>query len=261
MVEKEKEKEKKPNVIITKYIPLLLNKYIEQSLEKVDLEPDKDHEQCYIIKKGSVLSRDTSGRTNTLFPGEPIGFAEALLSRPYELRYFLKEDTEVYTFKSSDIRQSISGASSLTRGMIKYSLDRVFNTNKSKTYHLIDDGFLSKNTDGFPIKDYKDQDTVFMINQKPKFFFYVETGKVNLISKSNEIIASFSAGDSFGEMALFTGSVRSVTAKAEGNTVLQLVSADFIKSYFENEDIFIKFTLICVLERLRAMNKLRNLIK
>ena len=34
----------------------------------------------------------------------------------------------------------------------------------------------------------------------------------------------------------------------------------YIKEYFENEDPFVKFSLICILERLRAMNNLRNLI-
>ena len=33
-----------------------------------------------------------------------------------------------------------------------------------------------------------------------------------------------------------------------------------IKEYFENEDSLVKFSLICILERLRAMNKLRHLI-
>jgi CRP-like cAMP-binding protein len=144
--------------------------------------------------------------------------------------------------------------------MIKYTLDRVFSSNKSKTYHLIDDGFLSKQEDKFPIKDYKDDDTIFMRNQTPKFFFYVESGKVLIVSKEEKIVATFVPGDSFGEMALFTDSVRSVTAKSVGNSTLQLVSAEFIKDFFEKEDPLIKFCLICILERLRAMNNLRNLI-
>ena len=163
--------------------------------------------------------------------------------------------------KSSEIRKAVASASSLIRGMVKYTLDRVFHVNKSKTYHLIDDGFLSKQQDKFPIKDYNDDDTVFMRNQKPKFFFYVESGKVQLVSKNEKIVATFMPGDSFGEMALFTDSVRSATAKAVGETTLHLVSADFIKDYFEKEDVLIKFCLICILERLRSMNNLRNLIR
>ena len=61
-------------------------------------------------------------------------------------------------------------------------------------------------------------------------------------------------------MALFTDSFRSATAKAVGNTTLQMVSREYIKKYFENEDILVKFSLVCILERLRAMNSLRNLI-
>ena len=88
----------------------------------------------------------------------------------------------------------------------------------------------------------------------------VESGKVELISKLDKVIATYVPGDSFGEMALFTDTVRSVTAKSVGKTTLQMVSNDFIKEYFENEDLLIKFSLVCILERLRAMNKLRNLI-
>ena len=256
------EKEKKKNIILSKYIPLLNNEYKIHELTKTHLLKNKDHDECFIIKEGSVLARDVKGKTSTLEAGTPIGFAEALVSRPYDLDYFLKEDTTVYAFKSSDLRKAMGSASSLTRGIIKYSLDRVFNNNnKSKTYHLIDDGFLSKEGNKFTIKDYKDDDTIFMRNQKPKFFFYVESGKVELVSKDEKIIATFLPGDSFGEMALFTDSVRSVTAKAVGETTLQLVSAEFIKDYFEKEDILIKFCLICILERLRAMNNLRNLIR
>ena len=99
-----------------------------------------------------------------------------------------------------------------------------------------------------------------MRNQKPKFFFYVESGKVQLFSKEEKIIATFNDGDSFGETALFTNTLRSATAKSVGQTTLQVVSAEFIKNYFDNEDLLVKFSLISILERLKAMNNLRNLI-
>ena len=256
----EKEKNKKESIILKKYIPILRKHFKIHELTKEHLKGNTDHDECFIIKEGSVLARDKNGKTFSLEPGNPIGFAEALVSRPYELEYILKEETTVYAFKSSSIRKSLAISSSLTRGMIKYSLDRIFNAKKSKTYHLIDDGFLSKQDDRFPMKEYDDDETIFMRNQKPKFFFYVESGKVELISKLDKVVATYIQGDSFGEMALFTDTVRSVTAKSVGKTTLQMVSNDFIKEYFENEDLLIKFSLVCILERLRAMNKLRNLI-
>jgi CRP-like cAMP-binding protein len=256
----EKQKEEKLNLILRKYIPLLKNHYMVHELKKEHLLKDIDHKECFIIKDGSVLARDKSGKTTTLEKGTPIGFAEALVSRPYDLTYILKEDTIVFAFKSSEIRKAFLTASSLTRGITRYTLDRVFENNKSKTYHLIDDGFLSKQQDKFPLKDYSDGDTIFMRNQKPKFFFYVDSGKVQLVSKEEKIIATFNDGDSFGENALFTNTLRSVTAKSVGNTTLQLVSAEFIKNYFDNEDLLVKFCLVSILERLKAMNNLRNLV-
>jgi len=256
----EKEKKKKENIILKKYIPILDKHFKIHELTKDHLKSNVDHQECFIIKEGSVLARDKNGKTFSLEPGNPIGFAEALVSRPYELEYILKEDTIVYAFKSSSIRKALATASSLTRGMVKYSLDRIFNTKKSKTYHLIDDGFLSRQGERFPMKEYDDDETIFMRNQQPKFFFYVESGKVELISKLEKVIATYIPGDSFGEMALFTDSVRSATAKSVGKTTLQVVSREFIKEYFENEEPLIKFSLVCILERLRAMNNLRNLI-
>ena len=83
----ENKKEQKKNIILSKYLPLLEGHYVIRSLEKHDLLNDKDHEECFIIKEGSVLARDKSGKTTTLNKGEPIGFAEAMVSRPYELKY------------------------------------------------------------------------------------------------------------------------------------------------------------------------------
>ena len=177
-MEKDKEKEKQISIILSKYIPMLKNEYRVHELKKEHLLKNKDHEECYIIKEGSVLARDEKGKTFTLEPGAPIGFAEALISKPYDLDYFLKEDVTVFAFNSSNLRKAFAVSSSLTRGMIKYSLDRIFHNSKSKTYHLIDDGFLSKQEVKFPIKDYNDNETIFMRNQKPKFFFYVESGQV-----------------------------------------------------------------------------------
>ena len=128
--------ENKSNIILDKYIPLLKNKFKALELQDSHLKSDTDHQECFIIKNGSVLARDRKGKTETLIEGSPIGFAEALVSRPYDLKYMLKEKTDVYAFKASDVRQYMSSGSSLTRGIIKYSLDRIFETRKSKTYHF-----------------------------------------------------------------------------------------------------------------------------
>ena len=161
----EKQIEEQKDLILRKYIPFLKNHYIVHELKKEHLLKDIDHKECFIIKDGSVLARDKSGKTTTLEKGSPIGFAEALVSRPFDLTYILKENTTVFAFKSLEIRKAYLTASSLTRGITRYTLDRIFENKKSKTYHLIDDGFLSKQQDKFPMKDYSDGDTIFMKNQ------------------------------------------------------------------------------------------------
>ena len=42
---------------------MLKNKYRVHELKKEHLLKNKDHEECYIIKEGSVLARDEKGKT------------------------------------------------------------------------------------------------------------------------------------------------------------------------------------------------------
>ena len=65
-MEKEKEKEEKKNLILTKYIHLLKSEYNVHELKKEHLLKNKDHLECYIVKEGSVLARDIAGYTSTL---------------------------------------------------------------------------------------------------------------------------------------------------------------------------------------------------
>ena len=246
--------------IVFKYLDIIKDKYDCSRLLIDDLDPNNTPEQCYIIKSGSVSLLDEKGNDILLSKGDPIGFAEACLSRPYQLRYALREESIVYRFNCSDIRQEIIGSSSLMRGMIKYSLDRIFDIKKSKTYHLIEDGFLSKQKIKFPMKEYNDGETIFNRLQNPNFFFYIESGNVELISKSGKVIVKLNPGDSFGEMALFTDDERQAKAKSKGNTVLHLVSASFIKEYFDKESPLLKITVISILERLKSMNELKQIL-
>ena len=107
------------------------------------------------------------------------------------------------------------------------------------------------------MREFADDDTIFMRNQKPKFFFG-ESARSNFIQERIKLLRQY-PGDSFGEMALFTDNYRSATAKSVGNTTLQMVSREYIKKYFENEDHLSSLALY-VFWRLRAMNNLRDLI-
>ena len=66
--------ENKTNIILDKYIPLLQNKFKVLELQDSHLKSDTDHQECFIIKSGSVLARDRKGKTQTLIEGSPIGF-------------------------------------------------------------------------------------------------------------------------------------------------------------------------------------------
>ena len=58
----DKEKKKKENIILKKYIPLLSKHYKIHELTKEHLKRGVDNEECFIIKEGSVLARDISGK-------------------------------------------------------------------------------------------------------------------------------------------------------------------------------------------------------
>ncbi|MEZ7813558.1 MAG: cyclic nucleotide-binding domain-containing protein [Paracoccaceae bacterium] len=253
--------EENDTALIDNLINLLEGHYKISELDDENLNIGKDFDKCFVIKKGYVLARNSIGQTQTIGPGDPIGFCEACLSKPYQLQYMIKEPTQVFTFSAYDVRKKIGFSSALSRGVIKYSLDRVFESKKSNTYHLIDDNFLSIQNPPFPIKDYQNGELIFMKGQIPRFFFYVLSGRVTVFDKLEEVIFEYSSGDSFGEMAILTGNVRTATARSVGETSLQLVSSEFLTDYLTKEDPLVRLALVSILQRLKSMNHLRQILK
>ena len=74
---------------------------------------------------------------------------------------------------------------------------------------------------------YKPDEYVFKRHAPGEGMFIIHSGVVNIIvgeaSGNSQVLAELSNGDFFGEMALFTDSYRSATAKSVGNTTLQMV--------------------------------------
>ena len=248
---------KKP-LAIFKLINTIKNQYDIIDLDNKNLVVGQDVEKCFIIKQGEVTVIGNTGRSTLIGPGDPIGFCEASSSRPYSLKYIIDEPIQVYSFTPSDVRQKVNSSSALMKGIIKYSLDRVFGSTKSKTYLFIDDGFLSKQNPPFPFLHFKDGDLIFQKGMAPTYFYFVTSGSVEILDEGNKIIYTYGSGESFGEMSILTGSLHSYKARSKGDTSVQVVSAKFISNYIKKEDPLLQLTVTSILHRLRTMNEINK---
>ena len=102
---------------------------------------------------------------------------------------------------------------------------------------------------------YKDNEVIFEENATGKDIYIIESGKVEIskrIDNDKTQIALLEKGDFFGEMEPVTGTVRSATATAVGDTYLVPLTMEEMLDHMQADPDF----MLSVLRRL--MNRLRN---
>ena len=82
---------------------------------------------------------------------------------------------------------------------------------------------------------YKAQEAVFLENEVGECFYLILTGKVEVYSERlDQLIATLSAGEFFGEISLFTGVRRSATVRTLGETTLFVVDRRALKALMQD---------------------------
>lgn len=124
----------------------------------------------------------------------------------------------------------------------------------------LEEAQLEKIAPLFMTRDYRKGEYVFWENEEGDELFMIKTGLVKIFRQDQTreiILAIFSDGDFFGEMAVLENErVRSASAKTlEKTTLYVLKRSDFISLLYENPTILIKI-LETALERLRQANEL-----
>ena len=93
------------------------------------------------------------------------------------------------------------------------------------------------------------------MNEKPKFAYYVYTGKVNIISKDEYNIGIIREGELFGEISSLFNKEHSVSASAAEDCRLLIIEKDVFFNKVESADPILKAVIRTLSLRLNDSNK------
>ena len=97
--------------------------------------------------------------------------------------------------------------------------------------------------------------TIYKVNEKPKFAYYVYTGKVNIISKDEYNIGIIQEGELFGEISSLFNKEHSVSASAAEDCRLLIIEKDVFFNKVESADPILKAVIRTLSLRLNDSNK------
>ena len=89
--------------------------------------------------------------------------------------------------------------------------------------------------------------------------YFIEKGKVKLISKENKLIKILNSGESFGEIALLRGRKRYNSAISVGHTILKIIKEAMISKLINNETPIVQLALISLAKKLEIINGIRSI--
>ena len=97
--------------------------------------------------------------------------------------------------------------------------------------------------------------TIYKVNEKPKFAYYVYTGKVNIISKDEYNIGIIQEGELFGEISSLFNKEHSVSASAAEDCRLLIIEKGVFFNKVESADPILKAVIRTLSLRLNDSNK------
>ena len=89
--------------------------------------------------------------------------------------------------------------------------------------------------------------------------FFIEKGKVKLISEENKLIKVLNSGESFGEIALLRGRKRYNSAISVGHTILKVIKGSMISKLINEENSLVQLALISLAKKLEIINGIRSI--
>ena len=96
---------------------------------------------------------------------------------------------------------------------------------------------------------------IYKVNEKPKFAYYVYTGKVNIISKDEYNIGIIQEGELFGEISSLFNKEHSVSASAAEDCRLLIIEKNVFFNKVESADPILKAVIRTLSLRLNDSNK------
>ena len=116
---------------------------------------------------------------------------------------------------------------------------------------------LTKNitNSGLEQISYKKNSTIYKVNEKPKFAYYIYTGEVEIISENDYVVGTVKEGELFGEISSLFNKEHSVSAKASTDTRLLIIEKNLFFNKVENADPILKAVIRTLSLRLHDSNK------
>ena len=102
---------------------------------------------------------------------------------------------------------------------------------------------------------FKKGTTIYKVNEKPKFAYYVYTRKVNIISKDEYNIGIIQEGELFGEISSLFNKEHSVSASAAEDCRLLIIEKNVFFNKVESADPILKAVIRTLSLRLNDSNK------
>ena len=208
---------------------------------------------CYCILEGYVRYYDSLTNEYLLGEGSLIGAAEVLAPNKIHFDYRTEGYVKVAIIDFSIIKSAIDNLRPLTRGIIKYTHDRVMGQKERSSHHLVDDQFINQ-LSRFNHFNIKEGEVLFEAGDKSDTFFYISDGSMNVIDENGKVLANLTSGQSFGEIAALTGMPRTTKLVAKTETDLFEVRSSDVARELSFEPPVIKLIVRGIINQLIINN-------
>jgi CRP-like cAMP-binding protein len=209
---------------------------------------------CYCILEGRVRYYDASTNEYLLGEGSMIGAAEVLAPNKIHFDYRTEGYVKVAIIDFGIIKSAIDKLRPLTRGIIKYTHDRVMGQKERSSHHLVDDQFINQ-LNRYNHFNIKEGEILFDVGDKSDTFFYISEGSMNVVDENGKILANLTSGQSFGEIAALTGLPRTARLVAKTDTDLFEVRASDVARELSFEPPVIKLIVRGIIDQLIINNQ------
>lgn len=230
---------------------------VRRKFAEGELIEDLGNNLAYVLESGALLAYDDRNLTQTFEATDPIGFAEILAGRNVNLKFKAKSDGVLIEFDGDEIKTAIAGADPVSSSIIKYSVARIFGTNRKQNNYKFENYFLNKNIKYFKYLTFDDEASIFRQGDEGDGMFYVEEGLVRLETNSAQVLADLGPGECFGEAALFGKTGRMCSAFAAPSASLIFIDKRMMLSEIQKAPPMVQFLVMNLLKRLDLMNKLK----
>ncbi len=241
----------------------ILEKIKDDDFREIFIEADEDFDfnsrnECYLLNEGDMLAYGEKNFTHKLRVSDPIRVAESIYGKTNILGYRRISDVSLFAFDGKKMRQEVNSARAITKSIIKYSLNRIFNIGSTKAPYYFEDDFLYKFSHKMRTIEIDAGSILFGHGASATKMYFIEKGTVKLSQESGNEIALIGKTECFGESAVLQGSSRSLTAEVIEDAKLRVIDAELIESELQEETGLVQVAIFGVLRRLEFMNILRN---